>query len=310
MAKVILAVSGGIDSMVMLDLLGNAKNYSFGDINAYDNSSKNALMTEFIVAHFDHGIRPNSRQDADFVHRRANGYGLKFVGAKGDLDSQASEEEARKARYDFLMQVSSDNGGAEIYTAHHLDDLTESVAINLLRGTGWRGLAVLSRHGIRRPFLEPELLQQFGYDFAKPLSKTDLWRYAGEHDLTFREDQTNSSDEYLRNRVRHQMNNFDKLRQIFELWQRQVALRKTVDDALNTLLQQINGAWQRKWFQELDTSVALELLRTATLRAGIKATRPQLEDFRQAILNYSPGKYFNLPGDRLVQMSKHTFELG
>lgn len=307
MAKVILAVSGGIDSMVMLDMFGSAKKYSSRDINVCASLSNYALTTEFIVAHFDHGIRENSQEDADFVRQRANDYGLSFVHMKSSLSCQASEESARRARYDFLMHVSAVNDHAEIFTAHHLDDMVESVAINLLRGTGWRGLAVLSRTGVRRPFLEPKLLQEFGYNFVKPLQKKDLWRYAGEHNLTFRDDQTNSSDEYLRNRVRHKTNIFCDSEQLFALRQEQLTLRTEISDILNALVQQVDGEWQRQWFQTLDPHIALELLRAATLKVGIKATRPQLESFRQAIINYSPGKYFNLPDDKLVQINKRVF---
>ena len=67
--------------------------------------------------------------------------------------------------------------------------------------------------------------------------------------------------------------------------------------------------WQRTWFTKLDQNIALELLRAGTLRANISATRPQLENFRQAILTYAPGKYFNLPNNHLIKLTKTMFEL-
>lgn len=288
MAKIILAVSGGVDSMVMLDMICRSKQYSSHDI---------------IVAHFDHGMRENSAEDAEFVRRKAEEYGVKFYLGHGELGEETSEARARTVRYNFLHSI---DPFATVFTAHHLDDLVETVVINLSRGTGWRGLAVLDMPSIRRPFLETEM-------FYEPLDKAAILEYAAKRQLSFREDQSNSSDEYLRNRIRHQMNNFpmdfEQKMQIYDLWQNQKQLKSEIDQLVVSLLPGKNQPWQRAWFENLDTSLALELLRAGTLQAGVSATRPQLEDFRQAILNYAPGKHFNLPGDRLVKLNKRDFML-
>lgn len=288
MAKIILAVSGGVDSMVMLDMICRSEQYLSGDI---------------IVAHFDHGIRENSAEDAAFVERKAREYNVEFRLGEGELGKGASETEARTARYDFLHSI---DPSATIFTAHHLDDLVETVAINLIRGTGWRGLAVLDTPGVKRPFLETEM-------FYEPMDKTAIMEYAAKRRLEFREDPSNSWDEYLRNRVRHQMDNFpldfEQKMQIYQLWQAQKQLKSEINPDVVRLLPAQDGSWQRAWFRDLAPNLALELLRAGTLRAGIAATRPQLEDFRQAILNYAPGKYFNLPGDKLVKLNKTNFEL-
>ncbi len=288
MAKIILAVSGGVDSMVMLDMICRSKQYSSHDI---------------IVAHFDHGMRENSAEDAEFVQRKAKEYSVKFYLGHGELGEETSEARARTVRYNFLHSI---DPFATVFTAHHLDDLAETMVINLSRGTGWRGLAVLDTPGIRRPFLETEM-------FYEPLDKAAILEYAAKRQLSFREDQSNSSDEYLRNRIRHQMNNFpmdlEQKMQIYDLWQRQKQLKSEIDQLVVSLLPGKNQPWQRAWFENLDTSLALELLRAGTLQAGVSATRPQLEDFRQATLNYAPGKHFNLPGDRLVKLNKRDFML-
>ena len=294
--KVILAVSGGIDSMVMLDMIYRGQLYSPHDI---------------IVAHFDHGIRTNSAADAEFVAHIAEQHGLEFVLGSGELGPDASEAQAREARYRFLSQLAKTRD-ATIFTAHHLDDLVESIAINYLRGTGWRGLAALDRADIRRPLLEPDLLSANSSNYP-PLDKAAVFRYAAQHRLHFREDSTNSSDEYLRNRLRHQMNSLaltrQKKLQLYTLWQKQKTLKRAIDQAVAELLPPQGEAWQRQWFHNLDGGIALELLRAGTLRAGISATRPQLKYFRQAILTYASGKQFNLPNDRLVRLTKNHFWL-
>lgn len=257
---------------------------------------------ELLIAHFDHGIRENSGEDAEFVRRQAKEYDIEAVIEKKSLGEHASEEQARTVRYEFLKRVAAEAGG-EVYTAHHLDDLVGSVAINLIRGTGWRGLAVLNTVGIRRPFLENYI--ELG--FEKPPAKKDLLRYAGEHNLHFREDQSNSSDEYLRNRLYHQVNNFDEKMGVFKLWQKQVELRSEIDALIAETLPL--GKWQRDWVKKMPEEIALEMLRAGLLKKDIKATRPQLRDFLKAIREYAPGKYFNLPGDRMVRINRDDFDI-
>lgn len=288
MAKMILAISGGVDSMVLLDIM--AKKYSSGDI---------------IIAHFDHGIRSDSEEDARFVARIAKEiYHIRYIIGKGGLGSNTSEEKAREARYEFLRKVATEENGANIYTAHHLDDLVETVAINFIRGTGWRGLAGLDSPNIKRPLLETDLIYE-------PMDKSAIIEYAAKRRLHFREDATNASEKYLRNRVREKLTEvdlgFEKKMEIWRLWQRQKELKREIDQIVRELLPA--EEWQREWFRGLEPQIALEILRAGTLRAGISATRPQLEEFRQAILNYAPGKSFNLPQDRLVKLGKEEFEL-
>lgn len=293
----------------MLDLL--AKKYSFCDIYANNNYSSG----DIIVAHFDHGTRKNSSEDADFVRRKAGEYGLEFRLGRGQLGARASEAEARKARYKFLREI--DPIGT-IFTAHHLDDLVETVLINLIRGTGWRGLAGLNRPGIRRPFLEAEL-------FYEPLDKLAIIEYAAKQKLEYREDPSNSWDEYLRNRIRHKTNDiqegglsFAQKIALYELWRRQKDLKNEIDESISQCLPKTDetGAslWKRKWIRELDgdeieRKIAREILRAGLIRTGIQATRPQIEDFREAIVHYAPGKAFNLPGDRLIKFSRDEFRL-
>lgn len=313
--KKILAVSGGVDSMVLLDLMykNTPRKAHFGDDYAScDILDKGDYSSgEIIVAHFDHGTRDNSDKDAEFVRKTAGEiYHGTNIAKKGKLGENTSEEAARTARYEFLREVANRNEPSTIYTAHHLDDLVETVVINLLRGTGWRGLAVLDQAGVRRPLLEAEICYE-------PMDKAAIFEYAAKRGLHFREDQSNSSADFLRNRVRERLREenwvYEKKLEMWKLWQRQKKLRQEIDRIVNSLLPKEGELWQRKWFYELeegaDREVAQELLREGLLRAGIRATRPQIEDFRQAILHYNPGKKFNLPGDKLVEIGRDEFEL-
>ena len=172
-----VAVSGGIDSMALLDMLAHMPGL------------------DVVVAHFEHGIREDSDADRELVGRAAKRYGLPFIYEHGNLGAGASEAQARTARYDFLYRVKEQANADAIITAHHQDDLIETAIINILRGTGRKGLSSLrSTDDILRPLL------------ATP--KHDLYSYVSshpEHDIIWNTDSTNKSDVYLRNYIRHHL---------------------------------------------------------------------------------------------------------
>jgi len=172
--RYVVAVSGGVDSVALLHLLMQLPEL------------------QLTVAHYDHGIRPDSIIDRKLVQLTAQQYGVPFVYYTGKLGPKASEAAARAARYQFLHQVRQASGAGAIITAHHQDDLLETVILNLVRGTGRRGLSSLkSTDVVKRPLLH--------------VPKKELLRYAEEQGLNWREDSTNSDEKYLRNYIRHRI---------------------------------------------------------------------------------------------------------
>lgn len=172
--RYVVAVSGGVDSVVLLHIL------------------RELPGVQLTVAHYDHGIRDDSAEDRRLVQALAREYGLPFVHQNGQLGPSASEAQARQARYAFLHDVRRASGAEAVITAHHQDDLLETVILNLLRGTGRRGLSSLkSTDVVRRPLL--------------PVPKNELLRYAKGAGLRWREDSTNSDETYLRNYVRRRL---------------------------------------------------------------------------------------------------------
>lgn len=263
---------------------------------------------ELVVATFDHGTRESSGLDADFVAAKvakiaqiAPALSSRVYRGEVALGAEISEEKARGKRYEFLRRVAFEEKG-EIHTAHHLDDLVETVAINLLRGTGWRGLAVLDSAGVRRPFVDGT--------FGEVFDKKKILEYAAERGVVFRQDPTNASEKYLRNRVREKTMSLPlatKMK-IYKLWRRQVEIKREVDEILEEILPE-DLKFEREWFDEMDEKVALEVLRAGLMRAGVTATRPQINEFYRAILTYGSGKKFNLPNDRLVKIGRRDFQL-
>lgn len=177
--RYVVAVSGGVDSVTLLHMLVEAAK------NRGDKPGG-----RFIVAHFDHGIRPDSAEDRQFVQGLARQYDLPFVYERAELGARASEATARTARYRFLRKVQDASGAAGIITAHHQDDVLETAFINLVRGTKGRGLHSLDTRGsLLRPLTT--------------MSRQQIMNYAVENGLLWREDVTNQDESILRNYVRH-----------------------------------------------------------------------------------------------------------
>lgn len=271
----ILAISGGIDSVALLHMMRS------------DSS--------VLVAHFNHGIRENSDEDELFVKNLAKKYKLDFESKKELLGKDCSEAEAREKRYCFLNYL-CDKYEGEIYTAHHKDDLIESIVINIVRGTGWRGLVPLDDPKIKRPLLD--------------MSKKDIYIYAFENNLTFRHDSTNTSDAYLRNRIRGmatQVNSQEK-EQLLSLYLKQKKLKDEADSVLFDILPS-NNIYPREWFKDIDDQAGMEILRAALKKVGRSATRPQLKNFLIAVQKYNTNKRFNLGNNYLVTIKKENFQL-
>lgn len=183
-AAVVLAVSGGSDSMAML--AGSAQLVGTG-----------MRRWGLTVAHLDHCLRPDSGEDATFVADAAARLGLPVevrrtdVAALASAEGRSMEEAGREARYRFLEEIAPP--GALIATAHTLDDLAETVLLNLLRGTGSSGIAGMpARRGrIVRPLLGERR------DALRALLDAAA--------IGYRDDPTNTDPAFLRNRVRGEL---------------------------------------------------------------------------------------------------------
>jgi tRNA(Ile)-lysidine synthase len=239
----VIAVSGGVDSIALLHALQNQPGY------------------KLVVAHFDHGIREDSASDRAFVQEQAKRYGLPFVYKEGDLGVSASEADARAARYEFLRQVQAASGARALVTAHHQDDVLETAIINILRGTGRKGLTALrTREGLVRPLLD--------------IPKRDLIAFAKSEGLNWREDSTNQNLDYLRNYVRHRIvPRFDEDTRN-RLWQVINDLRFTNEELDRLLTSQLHlqskgGMLDRTYFTQLPYNVSREVMATWLRAHGI-----------------------------------------
>lgn len=244
--KWIVAVSGGVDSVVLLDMLVASQ------------------TADLVVAHVDHGIRSDSHEDAKLVEGLAAGYGLPFETTQLHLDSDASELEARDKRYEWLESVREQHAATATATAHHQDDLIETIILNMRRGTGWRGLCSLrDTEQRKRPLLT--------------MNKASIVSYAIERGLEWREDSTNDDIRYTRNYIRHGILprlTSDARRELLRLYYAQLPLRTQIEQEIEKLHD--GDSLSRYWLIMAPESVALELLRTACAEALLTQQLRQL----------------------------------
>ncbi len=184
------AVSGGVDSVAMLLLLHH-----------YCRMKKMRLC----VFHVDHSLRDSSEADRKWVGELATHLRLDFYWRKASLadsekgKSRGSEEWAREFRYNCFAQMCAESGADVVATGHTADDQCETVVMRLLRGCSLQGMAGIRARAIRKK--EPA-----GLKLWRPLlniRRGDLEEYLKLCEQDWREDETNSSDNYFRNRVRH-----------------------------------------------------------------------------------------------------------
>ena len=260
--KLVVGVSGGIDSVVLLHMLATTSD------------------EEIIVAHVEHGIREDSRDDAEFVRGLAAQYDLEYVETSLKLGPDASEDLAREQRYSWLRQVMRDTKAAHIVTAHHQDDVIETMIINLLRGTGWRGLAPMGGRDIVRPLLA--------------ISKAEIISYAVEHRLEWRDDSTNDNVKYLRNYVRYRfvqrLTAAERQRWV-ELYDAQLALRDNIDTEITSLMPELrsDGGYSRYQLIMMGNQAFAQIIQRIT---DAPLERSIIEQLRHFVCTARPGKRF------------------
>jgi tRNA(Ile)-lysidine synthetase-like protein len=239
----ILAVSGGADSMAMLDMFAHK-----------------AVERQYnlVVAHYDHGLRDNSEADRIFVEDACNHLGLKFEYEEGHL-GKASEAKARNMRLNWLQKELLSHHANAIVTAHHQDDLLETSLLNLARGSGRHGLAPMLSGPILRPLIN--------------VTRKSLREYNIDHNVAWREDPTNADVSNPRNFLRHKLlpQASGKWRRAYLLHQSKLgSLNTKIDHSISTMLNQSEHSpksysIQRKLVRNMRLDELEELLMAAVL---------------------------------------------
>jgi len=181
---VVVGVSGGPDSVALLDLLSRLRD---------------ELGLRLHVAHLNHRLRPEAAEEAEFVRRLASGYGLPVTVDAADVPAYAGERRlstemaARELRYAFFTRVLSAVGAAKVALGHQADDQAETVLMNLLRGTGLAGLKGIPP--VRGPFVRPLI----------EVRRAAIEAYCASRGLKTCYDASNIQTAYRRNKIRHEL---------------------------------------------------------------------------------------------------------
>ncbi|TQD40047.1 tRNA lysidine(34) synthetase TilS [Haloflavibacter putidus] len=238
-AKLLLAVSGGLDSVVMAHLCKQAE-------------------LNFVLAHCNFKLRGKaSDQDEDFVKELATSLDVEIY-TQGFATTEYAKAEklstqvaARDLRYAWFYELLAEHELDYVLTAHHANDSLETMLINLSRGTGLKGLTGIPENNnkIVRPLL--------------PFNRKDLENFAEKNKINWRHDQTNDTDDYFRNRIRHQVVPplVEENSQLFQTIQKTQANLKQTEDLLedytailfSKLVQNINGEYYINVEQLLET---------------------------------------------------------
>lgn len=180
-AKILLAISGGVDSMVLLHLLEELAELKSLEIG---------------VAHVNHGLRPESEEEAAYLQAYCLKQGLPYYSRKWQEKNKKRNVEARARtfRYNFFSEVMEKEDYQVLLTAHHGDDQVETILMKLVRGTKLTNLI-----GIRekQPFANGLLVRPL-----LSFSKNEIQQFAQQEQLVYFEDETNDTELYTRNRMR------------------------------------------------------------------------------------------------------------
>jgi tRNA(Ile)-lysidine synthase len=269
----LLGLSGGLDSRVLLDLLVRAR-------QSFD--------FKLSAIHVNHGISPNAGDWARFCAELCANDSIPFQAITVDVPRDSGlglEAAAREARYRVLLAQETDG----VMLAHHQDDQAETLLLQLLRGAGVKGLAAM-----------PEAVERQGRRMLRPLldvSRAELLEYAREHQLQWIEDESNLDLAYDRNYLRCQI--------LPELERRFPAARRTLtrsashlaeaaalleevarEDAANTVCE---GRLDLALLKAMSVARAANLLRWwVTEQAGVPLSTARLADIRSQLLDARP----------------------
>lgn len=187
--RAVVAVSGGADSLALMHLLV---------------ASRLLPRESLLIAHFDHGLRVHSKDDAQFVIAEAHKLGLSWSVGWWQAAQTASgneEERARQARYQFLQRCAHSFGAERVVTGHHRDDQAETFLERLLRGSSVRGLSAMPSARILAKNADSTI------ELVRPLlflSRGEIQHWLVQHGFGWREDASNQKLNTRRNRIRHE----------------------------------------------------------------------------------------------------------
>ena len=241
--KIVLGVSGGPDSISMLDIL-----------NEIRIDETNNLDFNIVVAHVNHMIREEAGEDLEFVKNFCNKIGVEFYSKSIDIQKIANtnkigtEEAGRNARYEFFDEILEKTNSNKIAIAHNKNDKVETIIMNILRGSGiagLKGIEPIKNNKYIRPLIEGE--------------RYEIENYCKEKNIEARIDRTNFENVYTRNKIRNIIIPYIKKEfnpNIIQTMDRLSELVKEDDEYLEKLVEQ---KYQEMLLEEKTKEIVIDL---------------------------------------------------
>ncbi len=279
--KILVAVSGGLDSMVLLHALKKL-------------SSRHEW--KIVIAHFNHQLRGRaSDADENLVRKTAAAMKLPFVAGRADVKQFSKKSKlsiemaARKLRHDFFARAARKQKINTIVLAHHADDQVELFFLRLLRGAGGEGLA-----GMKWKSSSPA---DKTISLVRPLldlGKSKLLQFARENKIAFRDDATNHSSDFLRNKIRNELLPF--LRKNYQPGLNKSVLRlMEIVGAESDFVGVAAGLVAENNFEKAGIAIQRRILQSRLAQIGVASDFDLIEQLRG-----SAGKYVSVGSARSV----------
>jgi tRNA(Ile)-lysidine synthase len=298
--RVLAAVSGGADSMCLLDVL-------------------RTLGYSVAIAHFDHQTRHGeSGADAAFVRELAGRLSLPFhlesrpVAEEAKESKYSFEEHARRARYEFLVRTAKSQGCGAVATGHHADDVAETILMRILVGVSPQGLA-----GI------PPVREQAGVRIVRPLircTRAEVLAHLAARGLHYCEDRTNAETRHLRNRIRHELLPAlarDYNPRVHEALVRLAEAQRADNEFLNGLAQAafeacrtVDGAGlDRRMFTALHPAIQRRVILRLAWRHGVECPCERVVAAARFVTEAPTGHRFDLGGAVTLENARSSTEV-
>ena len=271
---IVVGVSGGIDSMVLLNVLYN-------------------LGYKIVIAHVNHNVREESKDELIFVSNYAKERNIAFESTVLDkIEGTNFQDEARRLRYEFFFEVAKKYNATKIATAHHLDDLLETVLMRISRGSylyGYGGIKPIIHYGytsIIRPLL--------------CVNRKEIKEYQESNNIPFMEDCSNSKDKYTRNRYRHHVvpilveENPNIYQNILRYSKQMYLAFDYIRKQSINLYVKNNGEIINEEFITLDDSVKLDYISYILEQKEIPCSYNKILLIKKMILNNQPNGFVNI----------------
>lgn len=259
-----------------------------------------ATHPDTVVVHFNHGLRDTAARDAKIVEEAAKHKNFTYEEIHLHLTTEENlQDQARKLRYQNLIQIANKYRIYEVALGHHGDDLVESMLLHLVRGTSIKGLQMRSHFHLD------------GVAFIRPLlsvSKQDLLAYALSHNIPYAHDESNDSDAYLRNRIRHHVIPVLQEEQP-QLLEKFSQLSEQVQDLLPLLDQLTNDVFDtplRSTYQQLPSILQKHVLGRWLDHHDISAHQALLDQMNEVLHSASPHQEVTLSKSLRLQTSYDT----